>query len=208
MGREGLLLMKYAVAAITVGLTIGTAAVAQDMQNPTPPTGYGMQPGLDAPQYPLSIEAPRKPLILASEVKIGLRNGGDLLTHINQATYMMSTGHSYRVVGDQYSAAAMQVLLIESQYPERVCAARNAKLHFHLAFDPITKINMKEPDWYFTAFIRPENLKRLGTLPEYGHGFKTVRASDYLGLCKTKTVNCNVKCKTMRRMRERMSKGN
>ena len=59
----------------------------------------------------------------SGEAKIGERHGGDLLTHINQATYMMGTGKSYRVVGDQYSAAAMQVLFIESQYPDRVCAS-------------------------------------------------------------------------------------
>ena len=125
-------------------------------------------------------------------VKIGQRNGGEILLHISQATYMMSTGNSYRVVADQYSAAAMQVLFIESQYPDRICASPRAKLHFHLAFDPATKTNMKEPNWAFTAFIRPDNLKRLGPLPEYGHGFKTVRAIDYLGRCKTKTTACNV----------------
>lgn len=34
------------------------------------------------------------------------------------------------------------------------------------------------------TLIGAKNLKRLGRLPEYGKGFKTVRASDYLGLCK------------------------
>jgi hypothetical protein len=128
----------------------------------------------------------------AKEILIGERNGGDLLTHVDQATYMMSTGNTYRVVGDQYSAAAMQVVFIESQYPARICASAWAKLHFHLAFDPVSQTSEKEPDWWFTMFIRPENLKRLGQLPEYGHGFKTVRAVDYLGLCKAKTVTCNV----------------
>lgn len=129
----------------------------------------------------------------SAEVKIGERYGGDLLTHVNQATYMMSTGKSYRVVGDQYSAAAMQVLFIESQYPDRVCATRNAKLHFHLGMDPQTGETMKEPNWVWTAFIRPENMKRLGKLPEFGKGYKTVRAIDYLGRCKSKTIACNVK---------------
>src|SRR5690348_16643517 len=129
----------------------------------------------------------------AAEVKIGERHGGDLLTHINQATYMMSTGNGFRVVGDQYSAAAMQVLFIESQYPDRVCASPRVRLHFHLAFDPIAHKNDKEPDWVFTAFIRPENLKRLGSLPEFGHGFKTVRAIDFVGRCASKAIACNVK---------------
>ena len=131
-------------------------------------------------------------LAQSKEVQIGERYGGELGLHVNQATYMMSTGNHYRVVGDQYSAAAMQVVFIKSQFPDRICATRKAMLHFYLAMNSQTGESEHEPDWMFTAFIRPENLKRLGQLPEFGHGFKTVKASDYLGLCKTKTVNCNV----------------
>jgi hypothetical protein len=118
------------------------------------------------------------------EVKIKLRPGGDMLRHVNEATRMIQSGKSYRVTGDQYSAAAMQVLFIESQFPDRICATKRAKLHFHLAYDARTKEKMKTPDWAFVSFIRPENLKRLGDLPQFGKGWKTVKASDYLGLCK------------------------
>jgi hypothetical protein len=52
----------------------------------------------------------------SKEVKIGERFGGDMLLHVNQATYIMQTGNHYRVVGDQYSAATMQVVFIESQF--------------------------------------------------------------------------------------------
>jgi hypothetical protein len=97
---------------------------------------------------------------------------------------MLQSGKSYRVTGDQYSAAAMQVLFIESQFPDRICATKRAKLHFHLGYYVKTKEKMKTPDWMFINFIRPENMKRLGDLPEFGKGFKTVKASDYLGLCK------------------------
>jgi hypothetical protein len=49
--------------------------------------------------------------------------------------------------------------------PYRICASRGAKLHFHLGMNPETGEVAKEPDWKFTAFIRPKNLKRLGELP-------------------------------------------
>ena len=123
-------------------------------------------------------------LAATKEVKLKLRLGGDMVAHVNEATRMMQSGKSYRVTGDQYSAAAMQVLFIESQFPDRICAMKRAKLHFHLAYFPMTKEKMKTPDWAFAAFIRPENLKRLGDLPQYGKGWKTVKASDFLGLCK------------------------
>jgi hypothetical protein len=123
-------------------------------------------------------------LAATKEVRIKRRLGGDLLTHVNEATSMMQSGKSYRVTGDQYSAAAMQVLFIESQFPDRICATKRAKLHFHLPYNPITKEKVKTPDWIFVSFIRPENMKRLGDLPQFGKGFKTVKASDYLGLCK------------------------
>jgi hypothetical protein len=76
------------------------------------------------------------------------------------------------------------VLFIESQFPDRICATKRAKLYFHLAYDTKHKEKMKAPDWVFVSFIRPENLKRLGDLPQFGKGWKTVKASDYLGLCK------------------------
>lgn len=123
-------------------------------------------------------------LAAAKEVRLRRRLGGDLLTHVNEATRMMQSGKSFRVTGDQYSAAAMQVLFIESQFPDRICATKRAKLHFHLAYDTLHKEKMKAPDWVFVSFIRPENLKRLGDLPQFGKGWKTVKASDYLGLCK------------------------
>jgi hypothetical protein len=97
---------------------------------------------------------------------------------------MLRSGKSYHVTADQYSAAAMQVVYLESQMPERICATRRARLHFHLSFDKLTKTAVKELDPALVAFIRPENLKRLGKLPQYGRGFKTVKASDYLGLCR------------------------
>jgi hypothetical protein len=123
-------------------------------------------------------------LAATKEVKIKRRYGGDVLHHVNEATVMMASGKSYRVTGDQYSAAAMQVLFIDSQFPDRICAAKRAKLHFHLGIYQKTKERMKTPDWIFIKFIRPENMKRLGALPEFGKGFKTVKASDYIGLCK------------------------
>lgn len=123
-------------------------------------------------------------LALSKEVKIKRRYGGDVVAHVNQATRMMQGDTTYRVVGDQYSAAAMQVLFIESQFPDRICATKRVRLHFHLALYTKTKEKMKEPDWLFINFIRPENMKRLGDLPQFGKGYKTVKAIDYLGLCK------------------------
>jgi len=123
-------------------------------------------------------------LAAVKEVKIKRRFGGDVIKHVNEATSMIQSGKNYRVTGDQYSAAAMQVLFIESQFPDRICATKRAKLHFHLGYYTKTKEKMKTPDWTFVNFIRPENLKRLGDLPQFGKGFKTVKASDYLGLCK------------------------
>jgi hypothetical protein len=119
-----------------------------------------------------------------TDVNIKRRFGGDIVAHVNEATRMMQTGKTYRVTGDQYSAAAMQVLFIESQFPDRICATKRAKLHFHLGYYTKTHEKMTNPDWMFTNFIRPENMKRLGDLPQFGKGFKTVKASDYLGLCK------------------------
>lgn len=121
---------------------------------------------------------------LAVTSTIGWRPGGDVYTHIIQALDMIRSGRSYRVTADQYSAAAMQVVYLKSQIPGRICATRGAKLHFHRGFDRQTNRPIKQLDPVWVAFIRPENLKRLGPLPEYGKGFKTVRASDYLGLCR------------------------
>jgi|GEM_PF-6671948 len=122
---------------------------------------------------------------------IGRRDGGQLLAHIHEALAMMRSGYKYRIVGDQYSAAAMQVLYIESRDPGRICATPKARLHFHLGRNPQIG-NMKKLGLLSTAFIRPRNLKRLGKLPEYGKGFKTVKASAYVGLCRSKTISCNV----------------
>jgi hypothetical protein len=121
---------------------------------------------------------------LAGPSSIGWRPGGDVYTYIAQALDMFRSGRSYRVTGDQYSAAAMQVVYLESKMPGRICASRDAMLHFHLGFDKQARRPMEELDPIWVAFIRPENLRRLGKLPAYGKGFKTVRASDYLGLCK------------------------
>lgn len=97
---------------------------------------------------------------------------------------MLGSDKSYRVTGDQFSAAALQVVYLENQMPDRICATRKARLHFHLGFDKETGKPMKKPDVVWVTLIGAKNLKRLGRLPEYGKGFKTVRASDYLGLCK------------------------
>lgn len=115
---------------------------------------------------------------------IGWRPGGDVLNHVSEASKMILSGRSYRVTGDQYSAAAMQVLFIESQYPDRICATRRVKLHFHLGYDMRAKKRMKEMDWAWIAFMRPENVARLGKLPQYGKGWRTVKGSEFLGLCK------------------------
>lgn len=120
----------------------------------------------------------------AQRLDIGWRPGGDVYTYIVEALDMLRGGRSYRVTGDQYSAAAMQVVYLKSQMPGRICARRNVKLNFHMGFDKEMKKPLRELDPVWVAFIRPENVKRLGRLPAYGKGFKTVRASDYLGLCK------------------------
>ncbi|WP_162918952.1 hypothetical protein [Taklimakanibacter deserti] len=121
---------------------------------------------------------------LARSSTIGWRPGGDVYSYIAQALDMIRSGKGYRVTGDQYSAAAMQVVYLESRMPARICASPGAKLNFHLGFDKETKKPMKGLDPVWVAFIGPRNLKRLGKLPAYGKGFKTVKASDYLGLCK------------------------
>lgn len=120
----------------------------------------------------------------AAAATIGWRPGGDVYTHIAQAIDMLGSGKSYRVTGDQFSAAALQVVYLENQMPDRICATSKARLHFHLGFDKETGKPMKKPDVVWITLIGMKNLKRLGRLPEYGKGFKTVRASDYLGLCK------------------------
>lgn len=120
----------------------------------------------------------------ARAATIGFRPGGDVYTYIAQALDMLRGSNSYRVTGDQYSAAALQVVYLENHMPGRICATPRARLHFHLGFDRATGKPMKKPDVVWVAFVGPGTLKRLGKLPEYGHGFKTVKASDYLGLCK------------------------
>jgi len=120
----------------------------------------------------------------AARVDIGFRPGGDVYTHIAQALDMLRSGRSYRVTGDQYSAAAIQVVYLKSKMPGRICATRGATLNFHLGFDKDTGSSMQKPDIVWVKLMGPETLRRLGPLPEYGKGFKTVRASDYLGLCK------------------------
>jgi hypothetical protein len=120
----------------------------------------------------------------ARSSNIGWRPGGDLYAYIAEALDMLRSGRSYRVTGDQYSAAAMQVVYLESHMPRRICAISSAKLHFHLGFDQDARRPMKTLDPVWVAFIGRENLRRLGKLPAYGKGFKTVKASDYLGLCK------------------------
>lgn len=122
--------------------------------------------------------------LAAGSATIGFRPGGDVYTYITQALDMLRGGKSYRVIGDQFSAAALQVVYLENQMPGRICASPKAKLHFHLGFDKETGRPMKKPDVVWVTLIGPKNLKRLGKLPEYGTGFKTVKASDYLGLCK------------------------
>jgi hypothetical protein len=122
--------------------------------------------------------------LAAGSATIGFRPGGDVYTYITQALDMLRGGKSYRVIGDQFSAAALQVVYLENQMPGRICASPKAKLHFHLGFDKETGRPMKKPDVVWVTMIGPRNLKRLGKLPEYGTGFKTVKASDYLGLCK------------------------
>lgn len=122
---------------------------------------------------------------------IGRRDGGQLLAYVHEALAMMRSGYRYRIIGDQYSAAAMQVLYIESRDPSRICATAKAKLHFHLGRSPQLG-NMKKLGALSRAFIGPRNLKRLGKLPKYGEGFKTVKASAYVGLCRSKTIDCNV----------------
>jgi hypothetical protein len=133
----------------------------------------------------LAVVAPNSPLpTLAHTLNIGWRPGGDVYTYIAEALDMLRGGQSYRVTGDQYSAAAMQVVYLESQMPGRICANRNVTLNFHMGFDKETKKPLQTLDPVWVAFIRPENLKRLGRLPAYGKGFKSVKASDYLGQCK------------------------
>jgi hypothetical protein len=126
------------------------------------------------------------------EVWIWSRTGGYLFLYIIQGKQMISTGNSYRVRGDQYSAAAIQVLFIEKRDPDRICASPLAKLHFHQPFNPITKTPVKNARRWLVAFIGRANLKRLGPLPEVGQTPKTVRATDYVGRCKTKAIACNV----------------
>ena len=132
----------------------------------------------------IALAANGVPAHAAGSVAIGFRPGGDVYTYITQALDMLRGGKSYRVIGDQFSAAALQVVYLENQMPGRICATRRARLHFHLGFDRDTGKPMKKPDVVWVALIGPRNLKRLGKLPEYGTGFKTVKASDYLGLCK------------------------
>jgi hypothetical protein len=121
---------------------------------------------------------------VARTAEIGFRPGGDVYRHIAEAIDMLKSGESYRVIGDQYSAAAMQVVYLERQMPGRICASPRARLHFHLGFDKEMGRAITKPDPVWVAFIGRRTLKRLGPLPAYGKGFKTVRASDYLGLCK------------------------
>ncbi len=126
------------------------------------------------------------------EVWLGQRGGGYLFIYIIAGKQMISSGNSYRVRGDQYSAAAIQALFIEKRDPGRICASPFAKLHFHKPFNPLTKTTMKDWRKWLIAFIGRANLKRLGPLPETGEGLKTVRATDYLGRCTTKAIACNV----------------
>jgi hypothetical protein len=126
------------------------------------------------------------------EVWIGPRTGGYLFLYIAEGKHMISSGNRYRVRGDQSSAAAIQVLFVKRRVPGRICASPIAKLHFHQPFNPITKTTFIDSRRWLVAFIGRANLKRLGPLPEFGQTPKTVRATDYVGRCKTKAIACNV----------------
>ena len=126
------------------------------------------------------------------EILIGERAGGYLFLYIVQAKQMIATGNSYRVRGDQYSAAAIQVLYVEKRHPERICASPFAKLHLHQPFNAITKTPLKDWKRWLQAFIGRANMKRLGPLPVAGQTDKTVRATDFVGSCRTKVIACNV----------------
>jgi hypothetical protein len=126
------------------------------------------------------------------EVWIGQRSGGYLFLYIIEGKHMISSSKSYRVRGDQYSAAAIQVLFVKRRVPDRICASPLAKLYLHQPFDPSTKKTMKNSRRWLIDFVGRANLRRLGPLPELGMGFKTVRATDFLGRCKMKAVACNV----------------
>ena len=77
-----------------------------------------------------------------------------------------------------------QVVYLKGKMPGRICAARGATLNFHLGYDKDTGSSMQKPDIVWVKLMGLRTLRRLGLLPEYGKGFKTVKASDYLGLCK------------------------
>jgi hypothetical protein len=126
------------------------------------------------------------------EVWLEQRSGGYLFIYIIAGKQMIASGNRYRVRGDQYSAAAIQALFIEKRHPGRICAAPFPKLHFHKPFNPLTKATMKDWRKWLVAYIGEANLRRLGPLPEMANGYKTVRATDYLGRCKTKAIACNV----------------
>jgi hypothetical protein len=128
----------------------------------------------------------------SGEVWIGQRQGGYLAIYVVKGKNMISSGKHYRVRGDQYSAAAIQVLFVERRDPDRICASPLAKLYLHQPFDPTTKKTIKNSRRWLMTLIGRANMKRLGPLPEVGMGLKTVRATDYLGRCKTKAVACNV----------------
>jgi hypothetical protein len=126
------------------------------------------------------------------EVWLENRSGGYFFVYMILGKRMIESGTSYRVREDQFSAAAIQVLYVKRWAPDRICASPIAKLHFHQPFDPTTRRTMKDSRKWLVAFIGKAYLRRLGPLPELGKGFKSVRATDYLGQCKTKAVACNV----------------
>lgn len=125
------------------------------------------------------------PLEKPSHVRfLDRRPGGLLLAHWYEAMFLLASGDYIEVLNDQYSAAAMQVLYIKSKAPDRICSFPGVNLHFHLPYNALTKEAIEEPNWLFKAFIQPKNLERLGTLPQFGMGWKTVKAVDFLGQCK------------------------
>jgi hypothetical protein len=126
------------------------------------------------------------------EVWLTERSGGYFFVYMILGKRMIESGKSYRVREDQYSAAAIQVLYVKRWAPDRICASPIAQLHFHQPFDPATKTTIKGARKWLVEFIGRANLKRLGPLPNVDEGDKTVRATDYLGQCKTKAVACNV----------------
>lgn len=110
----------------------------------------------------LSYSAIQKPM---KQVNVALwqRPGGRVDLYMKQAIVWTRDKTRVVVIGDQYSAAAMQVLRLHVLKAD-VCTMPGVTLHFHRPFFSFGKLRVGDPQWHdeFEDLFGKENTKIIG----------------------------------------------